>query len=412
MGTQPKEEQIDPTIWGGRADWGTQMFMYLLGSFTWFTALSLVALRWCENPWTITGSEIRFACQLPGMSAVPETTMQYFGFCLVIVVIQVLIYAIIRESAFVEFWATWLGVGVLGAIGTAFWVIATGQPTGPETSILLLSNGSAAGLLGAMLTYPYWIAKAPDRRASLMQEMAVKAEIQAAKEKANKKNESLRGRRQQRDKNTKRVIGWGLFEAFNSLDLIAEGGLVAPNAKYECPRCFSDVMAVEIIKGIESVESALKPRHSNWLSVVLAQPIEYKAEDFRVDGTLKSRAVPLIKPKSIQQSLDCSAQEAKQYIFSAVKLGLVGGFAIPCRDCLSLSTRTVGRRPMSPKLRREIMFRDSYTCQDCGRSRASDPTVELDVDHIFPVAAGGKDEADNLQTLCRDCNLGKSDSYI
>ena len=33
----------------------------------------------------------------------------------------------------------------------------------------------------------------------------------------------------------------------------------------------------------------------------------------------------------------------------------------------------------------------------------------LHCDHIISVAQGGTDEMDNLQTLCDDCNLAKSD---
>lgn len=33
------------------------------------------------------------------------------------------------------------------------------------------------------------------------------------------------------------------------------------------------------------------------------------------------------------------------------------------------------------------------------------------VDHIIPVAKGGKTVPKNLRTLCNVCNLGKSDKY-
>lgn len=41
----------------------------------------------------------------------------------------------------------------------------------------------------------------------------------------------------------------------------------------------------------------------------------------------------------------------------------------------------------------------------CGRSKDE---VALEVDHVVSVADGGTDELDNLATLCRDCNGGKS----
>ena len=35
--------------------------------------------------------------------------------------------------------------------------------------------------------------------------------------------------------------------------------------------------------------------------------------------------------------------------------------------------------------------------------------VKLHVDHIFPIAKGGRTDPSNLRTLCDQCNLGKKD---
>lgn len=67
------------------------------------------------------------------------------------------------------------------------------------------------------------------------------------------------------------------------------------------------------------------------------------------------------------------------------------------------------RRRMTKALRYDIMKRDGFRCVLCGRS-AKDG-IELQVDHILPVAKGGKSVPENLRTLCADCNLGKSDRY-
>lgn len=56
-------------------------------------------------------------------------------------------------------------------------------------------------------------------------------------------------------------------------------------------------------------------------------------------------------------------------------------------------------------LRYEVLRRDGFQCRTCG-SKA--PDVELEVDHIRPVALGGLDVPENLQALCRSCNRGKS----
>ena len=56
-----------------------------------------------------------------------------------------------------------------------------------------------------------------------------------------------------------------------------------------------------------------------------------------------------------------------------------------------------------------VLKRDNYRCTKCGASPSNDHQVELEVDHIVPVAKRGKNARDNLQTLCRKCNQGKKD---
>jgi hypothetical protein len=69
------------------------------------------------------------------------------------------------------------------------------------------------------------------------------------------------------------------------------------------------------------------------------------------------------------------------------------------------------RHEVPARLRWKVVVRDRFRCVACGRSPANDLTVELHVDHISPHADGGKTLLENLQTLCRDCNLGKGRSY-
>ena len=71
-------------------------------------------------------------------------------------------------------------------------------------------------------------------------------------------------------------------------------------------------------------------------------------------------------------------------------------------------TKSKRRRTHVPKgMRHEVFKRDNYTCCECGARK--DDGATLHVDHIVPVSKGGSDELDNLQTLCSDCNLNKSD---
>ena len=63
------------------------------------------------------------------------------------------------------------------------------------------------------------------------------------------------------------------------------------------------------------------------------------------------------------------------------------------------------------RLRFEILKRDEFTCQYCGRNPTEDK-IKLHVDHINPKKNGGLFVKDNLITACKDCNLGKSDVLL
>ena len=70
------------------------------------------------------------------------------------------------------------------------------------------------------------------------------------------------------------------------------------------------------------------------------------------------------------------------------------------------ASREHQRALMTPSLRFDILKRDGYRCQICGRTAAEG--ARLEVDHKVPVAAGGLTVPENLWTLCHDCNNGKS----
>lgn len=72
-------------------------------------------------------------------------------------------------------------------------------------------------------------------------------------------------------------------------------------------------------------------------------------------------------------------------------------------------TRTP-RGPRDPsRLRFLVMRRDGFRCRHCGASPATTPGIELHIDHISAWVTGGATTIHNLQTLCVQCNLGKSD---
>jgi hypothetical protein len=67
-----------------------------------------------------------------------------------------------------------------------------------------------------------------------------------------------------------------------------------------------------------------------------------------------------------------------------------------------------GPRDPSLRLRFRVLLRDNFRCRQCGRSPATHLGVSLHVDHVRAWEQGGSTTFENLQTLCADCNLGKS----
>ena len=62
------------------------------------------------------------------------------------------------------------------------------------------------------------------------------------------------------------------------------------------------------------------------------------------------------------------------------------------------------RGPVSRGLRFDVFRRDRFICRYCG---GRPPDVVLELDHVVPVADGGRSEEENLVTSCWDCNRGK-----
>ena len=56
--------------------------------------------------------------------------------------------------------------------------------------------------------------------------------------------------------------------------------------------------------------------------------------------------------------------------------------------------------------RKNILIRDRYTCQFCGRVL---PASELTLDHVIPRSRGGHTDWDNLVACCHQCNNRKGD---
>ena len=71
-----------------------------------------------------------------------------------------------------------------------------------------------------------------------------------------------------------------------------------------------------------------------------------------------------------------------------------------------------GPRDPSLRLRFRVLSRDNFRCCQCGRSPATHLGLSLHVDHVRSWEQGGPTTYENLQTLCAECNLGKSNLSV
>jgi len=61
-------------------------------------------------------------------------------------------------------------------------------------------------------------------------------------------------------------------------------------------------------------------------------------------------------------------------------------------------------------MRYKILKRDNFKCVACGRT--VNDGIKLHIDHKIPFSLGGLTEMSNLQTLCNECNISKSNKFI
>jgi hypothetical protein len=64
------------------------------------------------------------------------------------------------------------------------------------------------------------------------------------------------------------------------------------------------------------------------------------------------------------------------------------------------------RRSLSTRERLDLFLSAHGRCQRCSWSLT--PGTRWEVDHVIPLALGGRDDADNMQVLCSPCHGGKT----
>ena len=62
---------------------------------------------------------------------------------------------------------------------------------------------------------------------------------------------------------------------------------------------------------------------------------------------------------------------------------------------------------IAPTVRAKVLARDGYICRACGFGGSANYAAFLDCDHVQAESNGGKAKAENLQCLCKACNVAK-----
>ncbi|CAL5076669.1 unnamed protein product [Urochloa decumbens] len=84
-----------------------------------------------------------------------------------------------------------------------------------------------------------------------------------------------------------------------------------------------------------------------------------------------------------------------------------GSFYIPAVLRVPQLLQVVKRRRIKQSLsRKNILYRDEFTCQYCSSGD------NLTIDHVIPISRGGKWEWDNLVTACSRCNSRKGQKTL
>lgn len=132
-------------------------------------------------------------------------------------------------------------------------------------------------------------------------------------------------------------------------------------------------------------------------------PTQVEIDDFISQATGKAQSQTERRRRQMVPSYGLDIRKVKVPGKSSPGYQLVG--FLPNAGGLS------DRKPISKRVRAEVLHRYHARCALCGRN-ATEDGVKLDIDHKIPLDWGNWEESDpddieNLQPLCEDCNRGK-----
>ena len=135
---------------------------------------------------------------------------------------------------------------------------------------------------------------------------------------------------------------------------------------------------------------------------------EHNARKKRIGKRITTQ---IIYPKRIRWTTDFAYQldinNERKITYGHFRLH--GKTIYVCAPPLEVSPGKIRSR-LTAKTRWAVLVRDRHTCVSCGSTPQDG--AKLEVDHIVPVSKNGNNELANLRTLCKVCNIGKSDQYV
>ena len=204
------------------------------------------------------------------------------------------------------------------------------------------------------------------------------------------------------------------IDAFSELARLGLGQLITEDLRqedwlverYECSSCGRLARSKELVDYLFKEMETLSKRLPDEVQIAT------------VIASIAGEEEPgKVRPALLQREFELSYEHSVEVLEFAKRFGF--GSDAACVICISrrVSKKEVTnsgftRDALPPSVRFTVLQRDGFRCRYCGQGTQSNPPVELEVDHIIPVAAGGDNDLSNLVAACVSCNRGKSASSV
>jgi 5-methylcytosine-specific restriction endonuclease McrA len=159
-----------------------------------------------------------------------------------------------------------------------------------------------------------------------------------------------------------------------------------------------------------------KAIYGKWAGTEYAKQLERKKHP--ADTTAVERLVYMKKPTNSISVADWMGQPTSKTQDTSAKVAKNKPRGRPKKNCIwsedigewvekplvSKDSKKQTKRKVSEALKKQVAAAQSWDCKAC-RMRLS---ASYEVDHIVPLSAGGTNDRNNLQALCRNCHGEKT----